>query len=180
MISIRPAVVEDCPELARILVEANDDAFRGLVPDYCLESLTITESAINWRRNFAPGGSLEKGEYLIVAIKGHEKVIGFAMGGRRTGRRDYPVELSVLMVDPPWQRQGVGRMLVREIVQIAMLAGFESLLVGVLKENPNRLFYERLGARQIGQKPYSWSGYVTAEILYAWDDFPLILSDVPR
>ena len=173
---IRPAKIEDCPDLARILIEASDDAFRGLVPDSCLDSLTIEESVLNWRKNFLPGGALEKGEYLFVATTVSNQVTGFAMGGRESGRDDYQTELSVLMVDPCWQKKGIGRGLVQKMAQRFIQAGYYSMLVGVLKENPNQLFYEHLGARKLDEQPFDWNGYAMVESKYIWDDLQLLLS----
>ena len=50
-ITIRPARIDDCPELGRIIVSATQDAFRDRVPDQCLNWLTPEESAMNWARN---------------------------------------------------------------------------------------------------------------------------------
>ena len=44
------------------------------------------------------------------------------------------------------------------------------MLVGVLKLNPNVAFYARLGAKLVGERPYSWDGFETIELLYGWAD----------
>jgi len=76
----------------------------------------------------------------------------------------------VLMIAPAWQRQGIGRKLITRVAQELSRQGETSLLVGILKENPNWVFYERLGARQVGGRPIDWAGYETQIILYGWDD----------
>jgi len=65
-VRVRPARVEDCWAMARIIIAATESAFRGRVPDRSLGWLTIEESAANWVRNFEPGG-LDPGEYIFVA-----------------------------------------------------------------------------------------------------------------
>jgi hypothetical protein len=46
----------------------------------------------------------------------------------------------------------------------------ESLIVWVLKENPHRDFYRRLGGVLIGEKKIELGGAVLAEVAYEWSD----------
>jgi ribosomal protein S18 acetylase RimI-like enzyme len=168
-VSIRPAVLEDSLQLAQILVKTNADTFRGLVPDKCLTSPTIKESESNWRRFFR-SGCLGKNEILLAATKEDDNLVGYALAGRQSRYPGYPRELSVLMVLPRWQRRGIGRDLVSHISHELYQQGLRTMLVGILIENPNQAFYEKLGARQVGARPYTWAGYKTRELLYGWDN----------
>ena len=168
-IFIRPAVIEDAPVLARILVTTGQETFLGLVPDKCLESPTLEKSERNWRKFFR-SGCLDQDEILLLATTEAGEAAGYILAGRATARQDYPRELSVLMIYPAWQRSGIGRMLVTTIAGKLSRQGVKSLLVGILAENPNWMFYERLGAKRIGRRPIDWAGYETELILYGWDD----------
>jgi GNAT superfamily N-acetyltransferase len=176
-IEIRHARIDDCLALGRIIVSATQDAFRGRVPDQCLNWLAAEESAANWAKNFTRDQSLEPGDYLFVAEIENE-VIGLAMVSQITPEDNYePLigsryshELLSIQVSPLWQRQGVGRHLRS---RIAVELGKEKatrLLVRVLVDNPNVAFYERLGAIRIGKRPYDWEGYETEEIILGWED----------
>lgn len=175
-IEIRHARIDDCPALGRILVSATHETFRGRVPDQCLNWLTPEESAANWAKNFTSGQSLAPGDYLFVAEV--KEVIGYAMVSEITpGSYDellrasrYSHELLSIQVSPVWQRRGVGRCLLSRIADELGREKATPLLVGVLIENPNIAFYERLGARRIGKRPYEWEGYETEEILLGWED----------
>ena len=174
-ILIRHARKEDCPALARVLIDATRDAFRGRVPDRCLQWLTPEESAANWAKNFRTEQSFGEGETLLVAESGASGVVGLALLGE-TDKVDpdiaarYAHELRSLQVNPAWQRQGVGRRLLARVGREVRRKGATHLLVAVLAENPNRAFYEHLGAVQLGARPYVWEGYETEEILYGWND----------
>lgn len=168
-IQIRKATVEDIPSLARILIETGHETFRGLVPDKCLTSPSLKESERNWRRFFR-SDSLGGDEMMLVATAEGDELVGYILAGRKTERLDYPRELSVLMIGGGWQRQGLGRRLVTRVASELSRQGETSLLVGILKENPNWLFYERLGARRVGSRPIDWAGYETEIILYGWDN----------
>jgi hypothetical protein len=64
LIRFRQATVDDAPDLARILVGANEATFRGLVPDECLVSPMLEVSEANWRRTLS-AGDLGGGKFLI-------------------------------------------------------------------------------------------------------------------
>jgi len=175
---IRHAQIEDSPALARILIMATQEAFRGRVPDRCLKWITPEESAANWAKNFKDDHSLEPENYLFVAENEADGVIGLAMAGKTRNRnlqdpliaQQYPHELFTLQVDPTWQGQGVGRRLVSQVAEALLQEDISSLLVRILIDNPNLVFYERLGAVRLGSGPYDWEGYKTEEILYGWND----------
>jgi GNAT superfamily N-acetyltransferase len=180
---IRPARLEDCPALGNIIVRATQDAFRGLVPDQCLHWLTPDESAANWARNFKTEQSLEEGDILLVAESHRKEVVGFAFASQILPSdwddtlivQEFQAELLSLQVDPPWQRQGIGRRLVSQIAAQLKEKGITNLLVKMLSENPNKGFYEHLGAVQLGTRPYNWEGYETEEILYGWRSMNTLL-----
>jgi hypothetical protein len=47
--------------------------------------------------------------------------------------------------------------------------------VEVLRVNPNRGFYERLGARYVAERDYDWDGVVLTMCLYGWADLRPLL-----
>ena len=184
-ITIRPARFEDRYALARVLIDATLTTFRGRVPDRCLYSLTVEESATNWGRNFKDD-TLSDGQYPFVAEVASVDVIGLAMAGRRSTdsildqqiAQSYPRELVTLQVDPAWQRRGVGRKLVAAVAETLMKEGETNLLVQVLAENPNVAFYKALGARLVGSQPYDWEGYPATSLILVWDNIRALTSAV--
>ncbi|MEZ4770171.1 MAG: GNAT family N-acetyltransferase [Caldilineales bacterium] len=184
---VRHAHIDDCPALARVLISATHGAFHGRVPEKCLTWITPEESAANWARNFTSPQSLEPGNFLFVAETDGE-VIGLAMLGGITPDDGYepPIagryahELRVLQVAPAWQRQGVGRRLVARVAAQVDEANAARLLVRVLVDNPNLAFYERLGAVELGKRPYDWEGYQTEELLLGWEDVRDLLGRTAR
>ena len=184
LIHFRQAIIDDAPDLARILIGANEATFRGLVPDKCLTSLSHEESVANWRRTLSAGG-LADGNFLIVCEyavtepagveTGRRELVGYVLAGGKTELDAYERELNVLMVDTSWQRQGIGRRLVSHAATELQRQGIKSMLLAVQVDNPNRVFYERLGGRPVGRRPLDWEGYETEVILYGWDDISVLV-----
>jgi ribosomal protein S18 acetylase RimI-like enzyme len=171
VVQIRHAAVDDAPALARVMIAANVNTFTGLVPQRCLEWITHEESSANWARTLTPG-TLRQEECLLVVEDGEGAVVGFALGKLLEDERfeEYRAELRSMAVDPKWQRRGIGKKLVRAVVEHLVGFGISSLIVRVLKANPNCGFYERLGAELIEEEEYDWNGVVLPMNVYGWRD----------
>jgi ribosomal protein S18 acetylase RimI-like enzyme len=166
VIQIREVRPSDAAALAHVLVTANKAAFAGIVPEQCL-LFTEEQSAANWSRTLTAG--LKSGEFIIVAENGGA-VIGYAMGRPALDDLVYRGELKQIHLLPGEQRRGLGRKLVREVARRLAEQGIQSMRVEVLACNPNRPFYERLGARLVSQRIHDWDGVALEMCLYAWTD----------
>src|SRR6185436_12142252 len=82
----------------------------------------------------------------------------------------YRAELKQINIVPSHQRQGIGRLLVREAVAHLAARGIHSLWVETLRCNPNRAFYERLGAQYLSERPHDWDGVILPMCRYGWPD----------
>ena len=178
LIKLRKAEIADRFGLARTLINATNSAFNGRVPKHCLTSLGVTESANNWRR------SLEQDmqdRHLFVAEVESADLVGFILAGARPGKHTeptgesqsiaaYSAEVISIQIEPAWQRNGLGCMLVQHVAGVLVNEGHRNLLVRVLVDNPNVTFYEKLGAGLLGSRDYDWEGYQTRELIYGWQD----------
>lgn len=166
-VHLRDMVVGDAEALARILIAATDSAFRGLVPPQCL-TFTEAESAANWRRTLTAG--LPPGDFMLVAELPPDVPVAYAWGGPCADDPAHDGELRQLNVWPAAQRRGIGRLLVGRVADRLAAQGIASMRVEVLRINPNRAFYERLGARYVSERAYDWDGVVLAMCRYGWTD----------
>lgn len=175
---------EDCQRLGEVIVGANRSAFAGRVPEQCLSELPVSTSVANWQRDFDSGAFDSGDQVLLVAEADSDGVVGFVLAGGYTAGifRDrnisaaYPREIVSLHVAPGWQSRGVGRSLVGAAADWLIARGERNLAVRVLEPNPNRAFYERLGARELGSQPYDWAGFATREVIYGWPDIGRLCS----
>jgi ribosomal protein S18 acetylase RimI-like enzyme len=163
---LRDVQVADAEALAHVLITAFDAAFRDRVPDPCL-AFTEEESAANWRRSLTEG--LSPGDLLVVAEPPGGRPIGYAWGGPHDAP-DYRGELRQIALLPSEQGKGIGRLLVGHVASRLAAQGIRSMRVEVLRDNPHRRFYERLGARLLAEDTYDWDGVVMPMCVYGWAD----------
>ena len=171
---IRSAVPNDAQRMAEILVTAQRAVFSGLVPEKCLD-FPVEESRRNWRETLIENESSQ--EFLLLVAENEDGlVIGYGMWSEGSRHPDFASELRVLMVDPAWQRQGIGRLLVQRGATFYQKQDMGTMLVGVLKINPNTVFYEQLGAELVEERPYTWEGFQTIEWLYGWNNLERLIN----
>ena len=168
-LNVRDVCMDDAEALAHIFITAHNATFRGRIPDQCL-TLTEPQSAANWRRTLTSG--IPPGDILVVAEPPGELPIGYAWAGPQRDS-SCPGELRQLHVLPSHQRRGIGRLLVSHVAGQLATNGIHQLCVGVLKANPNRAFYEHLGARYLTERDIDEDGVVLREMVYRWEQMPV-------
>lgn len=173
-ILFRDVTPDDASVLAHVLVTSIDHAFRGRVPDQCLE-FPEAESAANWNKFFSQG--LPANHVMLIAQTPTGEAIGYIWGGPNTKDSVHSAELIQISVLPAYHQHGIGRRLVCELAQRLAGQGLYSMRVEVLRVNPNRTFYERIGATYISKHPYDWEGVTLSMCVYGWADTRVFLTE---
>jgi tRNA threonylcarbamoyladenosine biosynthesis protein TsaE len=89
---------------------------------------------------------LERGGGAIAWFGDH------AIGCLRFEREPDYLHVRRVAVDPPWQRQGIGKALMEWAHDFARKEGYRQVRVGVrLKLRENVRFYEQLGYRRVAE-----------------------------
>ena len=159
---IRPATLDDAPEMARVIVDTWFAAHEGQVPDEKFQQRRnewgYHESERGWRRLLR-----EVGKALVLVATDDDKVV--AVAATEIAEPDI-AETGALYVDVPYQRSGIGRRLVATIMAHYRNRGIARLQIAVLAANPPaRRFYESLGGEKVGTRDDPEG----LEIVYAWD-----------
>jgi ribosomal protein S18 acetylase RimI-like enzyme len=168
---VRPAALDDAPEIARVHVATWRSTYRGMLPDDFLASLSEAHYTERWRRVIAEGSSrvfvVEAGRRPLEETRG---VTGFASGGReRAGETGFAGELYALYVLEGAQRRGHGRELVRAVAGALRELQLPDMIVWVLRDNsPARAFYERLGGTYVRAQPITIGATTLEEVSYGW------------
>lgn len=166
-IEIRPADPDDLMDIASVLVTTWRATFRGIISDAYLDAMTVEKQAIAHARRMRVPGS-----FLTVAVDlSDNRVIGFANYGRARGMPPaFDRELYELYILPEHHSAGIGSALVRTVAAHCQEMGASSLFAWVLADNPNRAFYERVGARAVGEGRVGVGGERLVQVAYRWDD----------
>jgi ribosomal protein S18 acetylase RimI-like enzyme len=139
---VRPATLDDALAIATIHVRAWQAAYQGIVPAAFLDSLSIEEREVRWRRNLAGDAS------ATYVAAGADGVVGWASVGRcrDPDATSATGELWAIYVAPARWHRGVGQALWARGRSHLAGEGFKDVVVWVLEDNRlARRFYESAG-----------------------------------
>jgi GNAT superfamily N-acetyltransferase len=126
-IALRPARSEDFDFCARLYFSGMDQIIRELKLDMALQTANLRE-----RWNAA--------EVEIITSDSED------VGWMQSSIRDDARFLEQIFIDAPFQRRGIGTGIIHRLIDQANRAN-QPVTLGVVKTNPARHLYERLGFR---------------------------------
>ena len=158
---IRQAKEEDVLQIAEILVEDWQTAYRGIMDDDFLDSLSAAQRyEIEIRRC----------QQYVVAADGNE-ILGYAWS-EETDDEAADCEMIALYVRYSKRKSGIGRTLMQHAMDGFTKAGKKTMIVWCLKENhESRKFYETMGGKADQEGTHKWGGreYALVSYLYQLD-----------
>ncbi len=176
----RLGTIEDLLGIAKVKVDTWRTTYQSIVSAEFLRNLSYKENEIKWRQRFEDP---ERSWFNYVAEDDSKKIIGFSTGNLEQwnfslevpGLKNYLGELMAVYVLKEHQRKHIGLELVKLIVENLLKNDVKSMVVWVLKGNPNYKFYEIFGGKYIGQKMLEIDGKDYIELAYGWTDITTIL-----
>jgi ribosomal protein S18 acetylase RimI-like enzyme len=172
-ISIRSARLEDAGPIARLDVETWQAAYAGILGTPYLAGLSPERRASGWANVIR-----REPKDVRVAITAEGDIVGFGSCGKCRGEPGFTSEVFTLYVAPDWQNQGIGRRLLLAMFARLVAEGHASAVIWVLRENPARFFYQRLGGKEVRRKLLPFNGSQVAASGYGWRDLPRFLSAI--
>jgi ribosomal protein S18 acetylase RimI-like enzyme len=182
MITIRPARLQDARTIARIEVETWRTTYAGMLPDRVLLRMSAERQAGTWAGfvRQRPGDVLVA-EQRPPASGNSDVVVGFGnCGPQREAVLGYAGEVYTLYIAPEAQGRGLGRRLLLGLFARLVQSGHRSALIWVVRANPARFFYERLGGKLVLHRPIPLGGAPIEAIAYGWTDLPTLLDRQAR
>ena len=171
---IRRARPSDAAAIARVYVETWRATYPGLVPDGYLLALSEPETTARWQVRLSEPGT---GTGVWAAVERPQGLVGFAScGPQRTTLAGHGGELYTHYLLDTAQGRGLGRRLLAAAAADLLARGVEGMVAWVLRDNPSRWFYERLGGRQLGEQTICLGRSLLPEVAYGWRD----LSELAR
>ena len=172
-ITIRPARPGDARGIARLDIETWRATYAGILSTPYLVGLSEQRREAGWRSVI-----LREPRDVRVATDSTEAIIGFGSCGPNRSDRFFAGEVFTLYVAPDWQNQGIGRRLLITLFRRLVATGRRSAIVWVLRDNPSRFFYERLGGHQVSHKSLAVGGITIEATAYGWRNLPGFLAAV--
>ncbi len=168
MIRVQLALPGDAVGIASVHVAAWRSAYAGILPDGFLARLSLPRQAFMYQ------SSIEVGRIVFVA-EADNKIVGFATAGRaRTGLAEGEIETLYVMDD--WREHGIGRSLMQSAGSRLAKSGCGSAFLWVLRDNPSKWFYQRLGGRKAAESWVSVAGVSVPQTAYVWNPIELLLT----
>ena len=165
---IRPATIEDTLAMAHVHVNTWRTTYTDIVPAEHLTNLSYERCQAGWIEHIQNQSSKE---YIFVAEDRPGQIVAIASGGSlREAIAGFDGELYVLYVLKLFQGMGYGKQLVMQVARALYSAGYRSMIIWVLKENPACRFYARLGGQPIAEKVVEIGGKPMTDVAFAWRD----------
>jgi len=173
---VRQARLGDARAIGRIEVETWRATYAGMVTDRMLLGMSVERQTASWSGflRHRPGD---------VWVAQHEVagLIGFGnCGPQRMRGVGFGGEVYTLYVQPEMQGQGYGRRLLLALFARLVDCGHRTALVWVVRANPSRFFYERLGGKFVLHRPIPVGGRPVEAVGYGWSDLPAVLDRQAR
>lgn len=183
MIAIRKARPADSVAIAAVHVAAWRNTYPGILPDMYLAKLSVSRQAVHYDR------AIRAGNGVLVAIAsgndvapgGAPRIVGFTTAGKaRHGEGGSWTpgegEVETLYVLDDWRDRGVGRRLLGAAARHLAEYGCRSAYLWVLRDNPSRWFYERLGGRSVAEATIQVAGQPVVQTAFVWDPIDHLLT----
>ncbi len=140
---IRKAIKDDSYNIAKLIVSGWQTAYKGLIEDKFLNSLSAETMAPNWERNI-----LSQDEYSnIYVCEENNEIVGVIRFGKPTDNLEsYNAEIHALYVEPTLKRNGIGSKLFECSKNYFIEKNKTNMIIWCLKDNiPSIKFYEKMG-----------------------------------
>ena len=175
MITIRRARPSDAGAIGAVHVAAWRSAYPGILPDEYLARLSAARQAAYYDSAVRSGVGVHVASASgadLGPLGGAARVVGFVTGSpAREGRWSEKLaegEIETLYVLDDWRERGLGRRLMRAAAANLAAAGCRSAFVWVLRANPSRWFYERLGGKPAAEATIRVAGTEVVQTAYVW------------
>ena len=158
-------------------VESWLETYTGIIPEEILAALSVPRRTMAWERILGdPAGHDDSVVYLkeVGCV-----VAGFAACGEQRDSdlkaSGFDGEIGAIYVLRCFQKQGIGRTLMKQLAADLIGRGSRGIALWVLNENTRaRRFYEKCGGELIGERKDVRGSVILTEVAYGWRDIQVL------
>ncbi|RLQ91084.1 GNAT family N-acetyltransferase [Falsibacillus albus] len=155
---------EDARGIAEVHVKSWQQAYKGIVDEDYLKSMSVERRYTLWKKSLAQ-------DHHVYVLKENSTVVGFAAFGKeRTNSFGIDGELYAIYILEEYKRKGAGTEFLRQGIRDLIAEGFSSINVWVLEDNPSKHFYESFTPEHLGEEIITIGGRDFKELCYGWSD----------
>lgn len=156
---------DDIPSVVKIQIEGWKTAYRGIIDDEYLDSMSMEEK-INKRKK-----DYQDGPFIVAEVDG--EIVGFCRYFDTVLSKDgedYDSELMALYVKPNLKQHGIGKRLFEFAKDDLRNQDRYKMILWCLKDNyPSRKFYEKMGGKVVGFHDIEIGGKMYSEIGFGYE-----------
>lgn len=187
MISLRKARIADAIAIGAVHVASWRTTYPGILPDAFLAKLSVSRQAAYYDAAIRGGTGV-----TVATASGTDvppgcgpRIIGFTTAGRArhtevAGKRLAEGEVETLYVLDDWRDRGIGRRLMKSAAGHLVDIGCKSAMCWVLRDNPSRWFYQRLGGKPVAEQSIRIAGQTVPQTAFVWDPIEQLLEATQR
>jgi len=158
---IRIASFKDALSIVEVHVQGWKETYTGMLKQEILDELTVLDKEQLWKEiSRSP-------DHKLFVYTENGIVKGFLDGYLNPENNMAQILAFYLLVEV--QKQGIGRELFQKFYQCALNQGYTFIRLEVINKNPSRFFYEKMGAKLIGETELPEFGFGITELLYQWE-----------
>jgi GNAT superfamily N-acetyltransferase len=168
-ITVRVAESADALGIAPVLVDGWQTTYAGILPADFLASFTYDQHEAGTRLHLA---SVPESSAVFVAVENNHDLVGVAQIRESIeSPARCAAELDALYVLPSSQSGGVGTRLFAAVVRWLRERDCHSMSLWVLRDNPHRQFYDRVGGVVLAaEKQDTFGSSTVTSVAYGWHD----------
>ena len=159
-VKIRKAVFTDASAIATINVKTWQSAYKGIIPQDHLDSLSINDRIPKWEQRISNMKENKK-EVFVAEISNFngKELVGFSMCGP-SHFEDFKIDgdLHAIYVLPKYRKQGIGKLLFNSVIKFFISMKYKNMIIWALKENSACNFYKKLGGIPKLHKTLTYGG----------------------
>jgi len=143
MFYIREATEDDVQGWATVQVRSWQSAYRNIMPDDFLSSLSVEKNAEGFLKAFE---TYKGASFYFVAIKDEQIIGNLVLSKCRDEDKPSAGEIIAIYLLEEYWDMGYGRLMLEHSINTLKQKGFKEILIWVLEENHRaRTFYEKFG-----------------------------------